>query len=298
MRPLIIGASGLIGGALKRLVGPLGVGTYYRNPARGLIQLDMRDDEAVAVLFRDVRPAVVYLPAAQPHVDECESDPRESYSVNVVGTRTVVERAREVGARLVFFSSDYVFNGRDGPYREQNSPDPVNVYGSHKLEAERAVLAASDANLVVRVCGVYGYEARGKNFVMSFVRRVRSGQVVRVPSDQWGNPTYVEDLARTVLMLVAAGCARIWHVAAREYLTRAEFARRICKAFDLPPDSFEAVPTAALGQLALRPYRGGLVCAHIREYLPHLKLRSVARGLRATRAMWEKQEGYNPGPTN
>lgn len=294
MRTLVIGASGLVGEALYRQSGRNTVGTYFQHPRPGLVQLDIRNAQAVASLLREFRPEVVYLPAAQPNVDRCENDAAESYSINVEGTKTVAAFAREVKARLVFFSTDYVFDGNDGPYREEVPTSPMSVYGCHKLEAERAVLAANERNLVVRVCGVYGYEPAGKNFVMSFVRRVRAGQTVRVPSDQWGNPTYVEDVARAVRTIFEGGATRIWHVAAPDYLPRVEFALRICEEFDLPLNAFEGVPTSLLRQSALRPLRGGLDTTRLRRYFPHCLPRPVAEGLRAMRERWEEAQ-RDPG---
>lgn len=286
MRSLVIGASGFVGEAIWRQSQPDSVGTYCSHAVPGLWPLDIRDQAAVRTVLREAACQVVYLPAAQAHVDWCEEHPQESYAVNVDGTRNVARLAAECGARLVFFSTDYVFDGSGGPYREDAVPEPINVYGRHKREAEEIVLAASERHLVVRVCGVYGYEPAGKNFVMSLIRRLRSGERARVPLDQWGNPTYVEDLAFAVRTLVSRGEAGLWHVAAPEFMSRAEFARRIAAAFGLPEDHIDPVPSEQLAQRAPRPRRAGLDATRLRERLA-VELRNVAAGLEATRQRWE-----------
>src|SRR5215470_1227305 len=157
MRTLIVGASGFIGTALRRTCGLETIGTYCTHPVEGLRQLDIRDAEAVDRLVADVRPQLIIHPAAQPHVDWCEDHVQESYDANVAGTRHVATAARAAGARYVFFSTDYVFDGHHGPYREDAPPHPPNVYGRHKWEAERTIAELLDDYLIVRGCGVYGF---------------------------------------------------------------------------------------------------------------------------------------------
>ncbi len=289
MRSLVIGASGFVGETLYRQALPEAVGTYCSHAAPNLWPLDIRDAQAVARVLREAGCEVVFLPAAQPHVDWCEEHPQESAAVNVEGTHTVARVAAELGMRLVFFSTDYVFDGAAGPYREDAVPNPINEYGRQKRAAEEGVLAASEDHLVVRVCGVYGYEAAGKNFVMSFVRRARAGERLRVPSDQWGNPSYVEDVAAAVRALAAAGQRGVWHVAARDYLSRADFARCICREFGVPEEAFEAVSSEALQQRAPRPKRAGLDATRLRRELG-VRLRGVGEGLREARERWEAAE--------
>jgi dTDP-4-dehydrorhamnose reductase len=267
MRTLIVGASGFIGSALRAVFGTDAVGTYCHNPVDGLDALDMRDAAAVERLLHEVQPALVIHPAAQPHVDWCEEHVQESHDINVTGTGNVATAARAVGARYVFFSTDYVFNGDSGPYREDAPPDPLNVYGRHKLEAERLIADTLDDHVIVRVCGVYGFERRGKNFVMGLLARGQRGEPMQVPSDQWGNPTYADNLAVTVQELARSPQRGIFHVVGPEYLDRLSFARLACDVFGLDPGFLRPRPTAELGQRAPRPLRGGLDAAKARALL-------------------------------
>jgi dTDP-4-dehydrorhamnose reductase len=258
MRVLIVGASGFIGSALRSVFGAHAVGTYCTHPVDGLRQLDMRDASAVERLFAAVRPEVVLHPAAQPHVDWCEDHVQESYDVNVTGTRNVAATARAAGARYVYFSTDYIFNGSSGPYREDAPPEPLNVYGRHKLAAERLITDILEDHLIIRVCGVYGFEPRGKNFVMGLLAKGRRAEVMNVPSDQWGNPTYADNLVAAVKELTLGNRRGVFHVVGPDYLDRISFARLACAVFGLDAGFLRPLSTAALRQRAPRPLRGGL----------------------------------------
>ncbi|MCX8073860.1 MAG: NAD(P)-dependent oxidoreductase [Candidatus Binatia bacterium] len=287
MRVLIVGASGFVGSALMDAFAGQAIGTYFQHPKPGLLPLDIRDGQEVAKMVAEVRPAWIFVPAAQPHVDWCEDHPEESRDVNVQGPATVARVAHAHGARVLFFSTDYVFDGAAGPYSERAEPSPINVYGEQKLAAEGLVLAANPENLIVRVCGVYGCEWPPKNFVMTLLKRLRSGEEIRVPSDQWGTPTYVRDIARAVRCLVDAAQAGVWHVAAPDFLPRHEFARRVCAVFGLDPTRIQPTPTAALGQRARRPLRGGLQARRLEEF--GFSCRDVDAGLQALAVEVQRQ---------
>jgi dTDP-4-dehydrorhamnose reductase len=257
MRTLIVGASGLVGRALHAVC-PDAVGTYLRNPAPGLEPLDITDADAVRGLVARVAPELILLPAAQPNVDRCETEVAESAAVNVEGTRNVATAAAASGARLVYFSTDYVFDGRAGPYAPEAAPAPINVYGRHKLEAERLVRATVADHLIVRACGVYGYQAEGKNFVMALVRLARAGERMRVPHDQWGTPTLADNLADAVRELALGGHRGIVHPVGPDYLTRIEFARLAAEVMGYAPGFLQPVATPDLKQAAARPLRGGV----------------------------------------
>lgn len=287
MRTLIIGASGLVGTALRAEF-PDAVGTYFRNAVDGLVPLDIADVAAVDALVGDVAPALVVLPAAQPNVDRCELEPAESERVNVDGTRHVAAAAARAGARLVYFSTDYVFDGRAGPYAPDAATNPINVYGRHKLAAEAIVAAATPDHLIVRACGVYGYQASGKNFVMALTRLAAAGEPMRVPSDQWGTPTLADNLAAAVRALALRGERGIVHPVGPDYLTRIDFARVAAEVFGYAASDFlRPVTTPELKQPAARPLRGGVDNASTQAKLPMLRLVGAREGLTLMRRRME-----------
>ena len=255
MRSLVIGASGLVGGALLRALGDDAIGTYHRREVTGLRRLDACDREAVARTIAEVDPEVVFFPAAQANVDWCETHPDEAYAANVVPALSALDAAGAHGARFVYFSSEYVFDGAAGPYAEDDPVRPLNVYGRQKREVEERVLAADET--LVRTTTVFGVELPpGKNFVLRLLASLRVGESVRVPNDQISTPTWADELARAA---VAIALERgIWHVAGPDLLARDEFAHRVARAFALAESLIVPVPTSALRQTAARPLRAGL----------------------------------------
>lgn len=267
---LVIGGSGLLGKALLARLASEDVRAFAASrtrPVPGGIPLDVTDKDSIARAMDRVRPGTVYLAAAFTHVDGCETNPDEGFRVNVMGMRNVLEACRRHAAKLVFFSSDYVFDGRDGPYREDHPPSPLNAYGKQKLEAERLALTAPDA-FVLRTCGLYGFDPDSKNFVMQVAANLQAGKTMRVPRDQIGNPTLASDLAMAAFTLSEKARPGLYHVAGPDHLSRFEFARRAAKVLNLPQDLIAGVVTASLDQPAERPLKGGLVSEKAMQLLP------------------------------
>jgi dTDP-4-dehydrorhamnose reductase len=261
-RHLIIGASGQVGQHLlqaARESGLEGLGTYNASPAAGLRKLDVRDREEVFAVISTTRPGTIYLPASLTHVDYCELHPEETRSINVSGVRNVVDAAREAGAKVVYFSSDYVFDGRSGGYSESSEPNPINEYGRQKLEAEHYVASYAPGHLIVRTAGVFGWERQGKNFITRLLQTLKSGRGWSVPADQINNPTYAPNLARAVLELALEGGDGLFHVCGPEPVDRYSLACEAGRLFGLDPSLITPCATADLGQIAPRPLNASMV---------------------------------------
>ena len=287
MRVLIVGASGFVGGELMKVFGAEAVGTYCHTPVAGLVPLDITDEAQVGALVDRLRPSLIIHPAAQPNVDRCETEVEESYRVNVAGTRSVAAAAARVGARFVYFSTDYLFDGTAGPYPVDATPAPLQVYGQHKLAAERAVRETVDDHLIVRVCGVYGYHPGGKNFIMSLIARGSRGERMHVPADQWGTPTLAENLAAAVQELALSGYRGIAHPVGPDYLSRIDFARIAAEILGFRPDFLHPLTTAELRQSARRPLRGGVDNRSTQAML-RTRLVGVREGLAQVRRRMEE----------
>jgi dTDP-4-dehydrorhamnose reductase len=287
MSVLIVGASGFVGGELMRTFGDEAVGTYCRTPADGLVPLDITDAAAVRDLVGRLRPSVIIHPAAQPNVDRCESEVEESHRVNVVGTRHVAEAARDVGARFVYFSTDYLFDGTAGPYAPDAPPAPLQIYGRHKLEAEEVVRRTLPNHLIVRVCGVYGYHPGGKNFIMGLIAKGGRQEEMKVPADQWGTPVLAENLAAAVKELARSSHTGVAHPVGPDFLCRIDFARTAAEILGFKPDFLRPLTTPELGQPAARPLRGG-VDNRSTQALLQTRLLGVQEGLREVRRQMEE----------
>jgi dTDP-4-dehydrorhamnose reductase len=167
--------------------------------------------------------------------------------------------AASVGARFVYFSTDYVFDGRSGPYAEDAPTSPLSAYGRAKRDAELALANELGGDLLtVRTSWVFGPERQGKNFAYQLVRSLVERQPVDCPSDQVSSPSYGPDVARAVVLLAEEGRGGLIHVVGPEVMDRVTFARAIARAFGHDPGLLVAKPTAELAQGAARPLNGGL----------------------------------------
>jgi dTDP-4-dehydrorhamnose reductase len=285
MRALVIGASGQVGAALgERLTarGHRWTGTFAKVPRPGLLPLDITDADGVRRLIGESQADWVFCMGALTHVDYCEDHPEEAFRINRDAPALVARTAAKRGAGIVFYSTEYVFDGTSGPYAEDDPVRPLSVYGQSKLEGERAVGTANPSAIIVRTTVVYGPEPQGKNFVYQLLRRARAGARMPVPADQISSPTYNADLAAATVELAERGCRGVYHLAGPAVLDRHAFARAACRAFGLDETLLQPVPTSALGQRAQRPLRAGLRIDRARATLASL-LRGPEEGLKAMR---------------
>jgi dTDP-4-dehydrorhamnose reductase len=281
VRAAVIGASGQVGTALRRRLSAAGwdfVGTRGRFVAQDLQPLDIADLGAVERFVTAAASDCVFFPAALTFVDYCEDHPDEAMRLNRDAPATAARAAAKQGARFVFYSSEYVFDGTRGPYAEDDPPCPMSVYGRSKHEGELATLEENPLALVIRTQVVYGPEPQGKNFVYQLLRRLGARETVRIPVDQVACPTYNVDLAAASVELVERGLTGIYHVAGSDALDRHAFARLACEVFWLDASRLQPVKTADLGQRARRPLLGALRSDRTRAVLT-TELRGAREGL-------------------
>lgn len=246
MRVLITGARGQLGRALV----DLGRGQGWQLWAYDLPELDLADVGAVQEAVRTAQPEVIFNAAAFTAVDRAEEEPEAAFAVNAKAVATLAGLANEVGAVLVHVSTDYVFDGQgQRPYKEDDPPNPLSVYGRSKLEGEKAA-AQARRHLIVRTSWLFG---RGWNFVEAIRKQLTNGaRELRVVADQTGRPTYAEDLALALVQLVNLGAGGTFHVANSGATTWAGFAREIAAqlGFSVPVVD---ISTEEAGRPAPRP---------------------------------------------
>jgi dTDP-4-dehydrorhamnose reductase len=274
LRGIVIGGSGQIGGWLLRTLAERGhssVGTYASVSFPGLVRLDAGELESAAQWVEAEAPDVVFYPAGFTWVDGCERDHTRAYAANLTQPLNLARAAARVGARFVYFSTDYVFDGLAGPYSEDSPSDPLSVYGQAKRDAELALAQElGDKQLTIRTSWVFGPEGQGKNFAYQLLRSLNERKPVVCPSDQISSTSYGPDVARAVVSLVEQGASGLVHVAGPEVMGRVEFARAIARAFDCDQDLIVGKATAELGQGAPRPLSGGLLIGRLEAALPGL----------------------------
>ncbi len=274
MKALIIGASGLVGSNCMKHFAAQGwdvKGTYfsYSIPELEFYNTLVPGDPA-NFKVADWKPDVIVHCGALTHVDYCETHEDESYSQTVQSTKNIIRLANDCGARMVYLSTDYVFDGKTGPYKEDDALNPISVYGRHKLEAEQEVVQNVANALVLRVTNIYGDEARGKNFVARIVQQCKEGATLtlKLPYDQFASPTNAMDIARAMYLLLRDGKNGIYHIGGTDYMNRVALALRVLKYFPSAKYMLDPLSTSALNQPAARPLYGGFVTAKFSAAYP------------------------------
>lgn len=265
MKVFISGASGLLGSNCLRHFKERGwevVGSHFSYPTVETVYyntLDPSHSENFDIIT--FKPDIIIHCGALTHVDYCETHPEESYEKTVQSTRNLLALAKKCNAGFVFVSTDYVFDGNNGPYREEALPNPLSIYGRHKLEAEQLVLSEIEQALVIRITNVYGNELRGKNFVARIVEQCKNGDklTLKLPYDQFASPTNAWDIARALFLLLRDKKKGIYHIAGSDYMNRIELALRVISYFPDAKYDLVAVSTEELNQPASRPLLGGFV---------------------------------------
>lgn len=267
---LVTGSSGLLGFKLVAATrGRVPVVSAGRRPGPGDAAgtfhfMDVTDRASVLAVVRSVAPTAIIHTAAMTAVDRCEAEPEAAAAVNTSGAGHVAAAAAAAGAHLVVLSTDYVFDGEAGPYREEDPVRPLSVYGRSKLAGERAAAAACPDLCVARTSVLYGVAPGVRpSFVSWLVNELSAGRPVTVVDDQTGSPTLADDLALLLLDLSTQRATGVFHTAGPEWLSRYDFALRIAATFDLDAGLIRRGATAALRQPAARPRHSGLVVAKL-----------------------------------
>lgn len=280
---LILGAQGQLGRALASEFGRTHEVTeaVHRRPLPGQRTADLTDAEGMVSLLHQVQPRWILIAGAFCNVDLCETETETCRRVNTEGPRLIGEWARGHGGKAVYYSTDHVFDGSTDSCSESDPVNPLNIYASSKAEGEAALRETlPDAHLILRTSGLYGPDAARKNFVIRLVDTLRAGETVPLPSDQWGSPTYTEDLASTTRFLLEKELAGTYHATGPDFLPRVELALKICAFFKLDERLILPAPTHDLQQPARRPLRVRLNTDKLKSTGAPAS-RSIAEGLRA-----------------
>jgi dTDP-4-dehydrorhamnose reductase len=252
---LVTGMSGQVGWELCRSLAPLGTLTPFDRDG-----LDVGDPGAVVSRMREVRPDVVVNAAAYTAVDKAESEPEKAYAVNVAGPGFLAAEAKALGALLVHYSTDYVFDGEKlGSYVESDPTNPGSVYGKSKLAGENAIAAAGCRHLILRTSWVYA--SRGRNFLLTMLKLAKERPALRVVDDQHGVPTWARDIATTTAALIRRRDppTGLYHVAASGETTWCGFAREIVRLAGLATP-VTPITTGEYPTPARRPRNSVLSC--------------------------------------
>jgi dTDP-4-dehydrorhamnose reductase len=227
VRLLVVGADGQLGSDVVRLLSPT-----VDVTARVMDELDVTDRAVLRRAVEALHPDVVINCAAWTAVDRAETEPDAAYRVNVLGARNVAQAARRVGARVVYFSTDYVFDGAaTEPYDEDAPTGPLSVYGRTKLQGEQATREANPDHLILRLAWLYG--STGHNFVRTVLRLAHEKDELRIVDDQVGSPTFTEDAVHQLWTAIEDGCSGTYHCVNAGQASWHAFATRIVRRLGL-----------------------------------------------------------------
>ena len=285
---LITGANGLLGQKLIGLLAPraalgeLHVVASSRGanklhtifPEVPFVTLDVTDPAHVRAVLGELAPTHVIHTAAMTNVDACETDRAECWRQNTTAVEILAAECAALDAHLTHVSTDFIFDGENGPYSEDAQALPVNYYGESKLAAETAVLAAGGRAAIVRTVLVYGTaHDYGRSNIVLWVRdSLRAGKSLKVVDDQWRTPTLAEDLADGCLRIAEQNATGIFNISSDELLTPYQMAQQVADYFDLDKRLLERVTATTFVQPARRPPRTGLIISKARQelgYVPH-----------------------------
>ena len=215
-RILLVGKIGQVGWELRRTLAPMAQVTCVDFP-----EIDLTSNDSIRRWVRETQPNIVINAAAYTAVDKAEAETDKAMKINGVAPGILAEEAKKLGALLVHYSTDYVFDGaKTEPYVETDAPNPLGAYGRTKLAGDQAVRAIGGAHLIFRLCWVYG--ARGQNFMLTMMRLAREREKLRVVGDQVGCPTWSRMIAETIVKLMPAEgkkCVQVEAISTAEYPT-------------------------------------------------------------------------------
>ena len=257
MRILLTGATGQVGWELRKTLAPLGEVKFFDR-----FGLDLADTPPLVATVRALQPEVIVNAAAYTAVDKAEAERDLAFAVNATAPRVLAEEAKRIGALLVHYSTDYVFDGEKGsPYVESDPTHPISAYGESKLAGEQAIAKSGCRHLILRTSWVYG--PRGRNFYLTMLRLAKERPELKVVDDQVGAPTSSLEIARATAALLAKGAQGLYHMTAAGETTWCGFARAILKgagiATPVAPIRTEDYPTPAK-----RPRNSRLDCSRLR----------------------------------
>ena len=272
---LLLGKNGQLGWELQRSLAPLGHVTMLDRHSTAHCG-DLARPADLAATVRALRPAVIVNAAAYTAVDRAESEPELAHTVNAVAPGVLAEEAARLGAWLVHYSSDYVFDGSGSrPWRETDAPAPLNVYGRSKWEGEQRIRQAGAQHLIVRTSWVYG--ARGGNFAKTMLRLAQERERLTVIDDQWGAPTGADLLADCTAHMLRHVQVRpqdggLYHLAAAGEATWFSYAKYVLEqvqqalpALEIKAKELLPIPTSAYPLPAPRPHNSRLDCRRLQE---------------------------------
>lgn len=289
-RVLVCGSNGLLGQRLALLLDSdpdfeVLHSSYHRSFVQSDIlidytQLDISNRSDVKSLITSYRPDIILNAAAMTNVDACEREREQAWKMNVTGVENLVEVCRRIDAKLVHVSTDYVFDGKTGNYKEEDRVNPINYYGKTKLAGENVILSSGIDHAILRTIVVYGTGVGVKNnFALWVINSLNDKKPIRCVDDQISNPTHVFDLANAMKQVIEYDVKGIFHIAGAETISRHDFAKRAAEVFGFDQTLIQRIKTSELTQLAARPLNTSFILNKAKQEINYSPM-NVTQGLK------------------
>jgi len=282
-RILVTGASGLLGSKVVKLtehsfevIPTHNTRSFFKDS----IKMDITNGDEVSQVVVKMKPDVVMHVAAETRVDHCERNREEAWKVNAEGTKNVAVACGKINAKLIYVSTDYVFDGERGLYVESDEPNPVNYYGWTKLKGEQFVRENCQDHVIARTSVLYGWHSWKTNFALWVIESLRGGEPITVVNDHYNSPTLADNLAEVLLEMVETDLSGVFHTAGSERINRYDFAVEIAKNFDLDANMIMPTKMSELKMwIAKRPRDSSLRIGKAQKQLK-TKFLNVREGLK------------------
>ena len=268
---VITGSNGLLGQKLVNLfsriehfeVVAISRGTNRNDTAENYTYytIDITDRKKLINLLDDVKPDYIMNCAAMTNVDECEKEKEKCDAINVDALKTIIEASVKYNTHLIHISTDFIFDGENGPYAEDDEPNPINYYGLSKLKGEELIAQAKINYTILRTILVYGLvDNMSKNNIVSWIKNaVENKQTITIVHDQFRMPTLVDDLADACMLAIQNEAYGVYNVSSSELLSIYQLALQVADAFNLDKTYIKSIPTSQLNQPAKRPPITGFI---------------------------------------
>lgn len=284
MKILITGSNGLLGQKLVQLITEEGNHDLIAT-ARGKNRLpfdkgyvyeslDITKQDEIEAIVKKYQPAVIINTAAMTNVDQCETDREDCWKLNVTAVEYLIKASKKHNAFLVQLSTDFIFDGEDGPYDEEAEANPVSYYGESKLAAERLILDSKIDWAIARTVLVYGiaHDMSRSNIILWVKKSLEEGKEIQVVDDQWRTPTLAEDLAKGCLLIAEKKAKGIFNISGDDLLTPYDMAVKTAEFFKLSQSSMTKTDSTKFKQTAKRPPKTGFILDKAKKelgYRPH-----------------------------
>jgi len=290
MKVLVTGAGGLLGSKIVELAKDYTVyKTHVSHPFfQDSIRMDITNEKEVRQVFSQVMPNVVIHTAAETNVDKCEDRREHAWKINADGTRILAEACNKANAKMMYVSTDYVFDGEKGLYAEEDEPNPVNYYGLTKLMGERNVEKLCESFAILRTSVLYGTHPEKPNFVKWVIAALVRGKPLTVVEDHYNSPTLADNLAEAVIEAVESRVGGVYHAAGSERISRYDLALKVAETFNFDATLVRPIRMSELKAWTAKRPKDSSLCVDKTQREIGVELLDVKRGLTEMKRKWKE----------